>query len=183
MAPLLPSSTLAKRIIETIQERAPEALEATRSVPLGVSHVVARQATVTVTAVPAGGSDSSDSGSRLSGGAIAGIVIGSIAGFLLLWWIVRSCTNLGAPRQQETYREPAWYNDDVVDPRRSRSRRRSHSHSYSHSHHAHTPRQSREIRQVTPVVVDDRVRRPSKTYVYESGGGRRSSRRSSRDYY
>lgn len=173
MAPF-PSSDLARRVIETIQERAPDALEATKSIPLGVSRVVARQATVTVTAVPAG-SDNSDSGNRLSGGAIAGIVIGSIAGFLLLWWIIRSCSNLGRPPQET--REPVWYNDDV-DPRRSRSRRRSHSH---HSHNY--PRQSREIRQVTPVVVDDRVRRPSKTYVYESGGGRRSSRRSSRDYY
>ncbi len=36
----------------------------------------------------------------LSGGAIAGIVIGSIAGFLLLLWIIRSCGNLGAPPQE-----------------------------------------------------------------------------------
>ncbi|SPQ26487.1 4abe07ea-01ea-44a9-b2c2-868aba383669 [Thermothielavioides terrestris] len=54
----------------------------------------------TVTVVSSGPTSSTtdpNETTTLSGGAIAGSVIGSIAGFLLLFWIVRSCTNLGAP--------------------------------------------------------------------------------------
>jgi hypothetical protein len=60
--------------------------------------IVIRQqppATVTVVSTPDGTASSS-----LSPGAIAGIVIGSVLGFLLLLWIWRSCTNLGAPPQE-----------------------------------------------------------------------------------
>ncbi|KAJ9134306.1 hypothetical protein NKR23_g10212 [Pleurostoma richardsiae] len=147
----------------------------TPTTPLGptLASLFRRQTTVTVTAAP---SDSSSSGSHLSGGAIAGIVIGSIVGVLLIIWIIRSCSNLGAPPQERA--EPAWYDD--VNARRSRSRRRSHSANYPQ-------RTSTEMRTVTPVVVADRVRRPSNAYVYESSrsGSKRDrrSRRGSRDYY
>ncbi|KAL2178353.1 uncharacterized protein P884DRAFT_269020 [Thermothelomyces heterothallicus CBS 202.75] len=47
-----------------------------------------------------------DSAKTLSGGTIAGIVIGSIAGFLLLAWIIRSCTNRGGARQSLVRRRP-----------------------------------------------------------------------------
>ncbi|KAI1019787.1 hypothetical protein LB504_009542 [Fusarium proliferatum] len=60
--------------------------------------LVARQNTETVTVTASG--DNGNSAQTLSGGAIAGIVIGSIAGFLLLLWVVRSCLNLGAPPQE-----------------------------------------------------------------------------------
>ncbi|CAH0050340.1 unnamed protein product [Clonostachys solani] len=59
------------------------------------SRVVARQAVTTVTVVAT--NDDCVNCTQLSGGAIAGIVIGSIFGFLLLLWIIRSCFNLGAP--------------------------------------------------------------------------------------
>lgn len=83
--------------------------------------LLARQATVTV--VQSGSSDNSDSGSQLSGGAIAGIVIGSIAGILLLFWIIRSCGNLGAPPQE---RENLYHYKEE-EPARRRHRHRSRS--------------------------------------------------------
>ncbi|KAH6842389.1 hypothetical protein B0I37DRAFT_435791 [Chaetomium sp. MPI-CAGE-AT-0009] len=52
--------------------------------------------TGTITAQPLPSWHPTDA-TTLSGGAIAGIVLGSIAGFLLLLWIIRSCCNLGAP--------------------------------------------------------------------------------------
>lgn len=142
----------------------------------------ARQSTVTVTSA-ADTSDQSASSPNLSGGAIAGIVIGSIAGLLLLWWIFRSCSNLGGPPQEEK-RDAAWY-DDVGAGHRGR-RHRSHSRAHSrgrrgsyYAREVHTPRRSgsREVRTVQPVVYEPR--RPSRTHDKH----RRRSRSEGRAYY
>ncbi|CAH0015925.1 unnamed protein product [Clonostachys rhizophaga] len=76
------------------------------------SRVVARQAVTTVTVVAS--NDDCVNCTQLSGGAIAGIVIGSIAGFLLLLWIIRSCFNLGAPPKE---REKAWLKTARAQPK------------------------------------------------------------------
>ncbi|KAJ3499574.1 hypothetical protein NLG97_g210 [Lecanicillium saksenae] len=67
----------------------------TRTDPLQPRQASSATATVTVTSEP----DSSNSGghSTLTGGAIAGIVIGSVVGVLVLLWVIRSCFNLGGP--------------------------------------------------------------------------------------
>ncbi|KAJ4009718.1 hypothetical protein NW752_009307 [Fusarium irregulare] len=81
--------------------------------------LVSRQTVETVTVTADNGNDAQ----TLSGGAIAGIVIGSIAGFLLLLWVIRSCLNLGAPPQERE----KWYHYKEEPKRhhhhRSRSRR------------------------------------------------------------
>ena len=82
--------------------------------------LVSRQTVATVTVTADNGNDAQ----TLSGGAIAGIVIGSIAGFLLLLWVIRSCLNLGAPPQERE----KWYHYKEEPKRhhhhhRSRSRR------------------------------------------------------------
>ncbi|ROW03677.1 hypothetical protein VMCG_05366 [Cytospora schulzeri] len=114
-----------------------------------------RQSTTTVQ------SDQSSSGSNLSGGAIAGIVIGSIVGFLLLWWIFKSLSNLGAPPQEK--RDPAWYDDVSAKRSRSRHSRRASRGSY-YVQETYPRRSSREVtRVVQPVYVEPR--RPSRTYA------------------
>ncbi|KAK3343186.1 hypothetical protein B0H65DRAFT_540687 [Neurospora tetraspora] len=73
----------------------------------------------TVTVVQADNDNDPDDAQTLSGGAIAGIVIGSIAGLLLLIWIFRSCSNLGAPPTDDKPNGKAWYNGvrDEYPPR------------------------------------------------------------------
>jgi hypothetical protein len=140
----------------------------TKTVPAGPAGVLfTRQSTVTVTAAPAG--DNTSSGSQLSGGAIAGIVVGSIIGFLLLLWIIRSCFNLGAPPGQQ---RDAWYNDL---PRR-------HSHSLRYSQHSSRSRSRRRRSSTRPVVIEEKttrnLRRPDDVLVHDSRRGSRG-----RGYY
>jgi len=150
-------------------------------------------ATVTVTA------GSGNDATTLSGGAIAGIVIGSIAGFLLLAWILRSCMNIGAPPQEREPQRESWvcggpraYGAAATDSKQydgvEPTRRRSHSSQggHRHHHHHHHRRSYPEVAavQTTPVLVrDDRrrsrdystrasrsPRRPDDVYVYDSRG-------------
>ncbi|KAI0466182.1 hypothetical protein F4859DRAFT_498549 [Xylaria cf. heliscus] len=133
--------------------------EATRTIPQAITKILAsRQATTTVIA-DGGGSSSNN----LSGGAIAGIVIGSIAGFLLLWWIVRSCGILGRPAIWGAAYEPdnekppphmSTYHASTPYARRSHSR---HSHRSHHHHHSRSPRR---VEVVQPVAYDTRGRSP-----------------------
>ncbi|KAK4098450.1 hypothetical protein N658DRAFT_561135 [Parathielavia hyrcaniae] len=125
-------------------------LHPTRTLPPLLLHN--RQATTTTTVTPTSTNtaviivtdgtvdttdDDPDDASTLSGGAIAGIVLGSIAGFLLLVWIIRSCTNLGAPPGDRAVPGRPWYGGvrDEYPPRhrddgdRGRSTGRSRSHS------------------------------------------------------
>lgn len=122
-----------------------------------------------------------DDASTLSGGAIAGIVIGSIAGLLLLIWIFRSCSNLGAPPTDDKPNGKAWYDGvrgeepprHIGGVRHSRSRsRHSHSRHRGHSHHRSHSRKS-SMREV-PVVVAEPA------YVYDDRRGRSGRRSRSR---
>lgn len=146
--------------------------------------------TVTVVSTTSTSTNSDDSdpnaAKTLSGGAIAGIVIGSIAGFLLLVWIIRSCTNLGAPPGGDAVPGRPWYGSvkDEYPPRhvRGRSRGRSgsrhshyehyehHGHHHGHHHHGGSRSRSRRVsvvdavpvQEVAPVVVRDERRRSSR---------------------
>ena len=128
--------------------------------------VVRRQdAPATVTVI----SQSNSGGANLSGGAIAGIVIGSVLGVLLILWIIRSCFNLGSPPQdrEKLYRD--------VPPRRR------------HSHRSHSRRAS-SISAPPPVFIHEsrsrsRSRRPSATYVYTADKQRGRSGRRHHDGY
>ncbi len=144
----------------------------TRTSPLDLVGIIARQnapaATVTVTADPTPTSttvvvtenDSSSGGGGGGGlgtGAIIGIVIGTIVGILLIWWIIKSCSKPAPPPDSD---RQGWY-DDGRTRHRSRSRHSHHSHHGHHHHHRHrssTPR---------PVVLEEKYvpRRPSATYV------------------
>ena len=165
----------------------------TKTLAIEPSELRIRQAppTVTVTSDPGNGM------TTLSGGAIAGIVIGSIVGFLLLLWIIRSCMNLGAPPQEREswvrvlgYRDldntliESQYHD--VEPKRHRSRS-----THGHHHHHHHRRSHPEVVTVqsTPVVIRDErrrsrnydvrtsrsPRRPDEVYVHDANGRARGS--------
>ena len=106
--------------------------------------------TVTVTAVPTSESDNGrSSGTTLDGGAIAGSVIGSIAGFVLICWVLRSFFGIGSPISTLS-----GYDSSLPEKDYYRTRRR---HRRSSSSRVASPR---------PVVVRgrqhrDRTRRPA----------------------
>lgn len=177
----------------------------TPTLPL-LSHLLPRQnapaATVTVYADPPAttivttdsGSDSDSGGGGLDTGAIVGIVIGTIVGLLLIWWIVRSLSgnNKTAAPAPDTDRQ-GWYDDRAGAVHGRTSSRHSHRRSRSGDHHRSHRHHSRH-RSSTPrpvVVVDDKQlygepRRPSGAYVVPMGEVRRSrSQRRSRSpgYY
>lgn len=166
-------------------------VEPTATTPQAASRVVlARQATTTIVT---GGTVVATDANVLSGGAIAGIVIGSILGFLLICWIIRACMNWGRPNSWGTTFEPAhekprsrsrrgetYYHHETHGPRRSHSR---------HSHHR-SPRRSTEVRdvyysrQVTPQRVASRGRSPQAppaVYQVRPETNARESRRKSRN--
>lgn len=138
-----------------------------------------QQATVTVvpptvTVIRETGGGGGGGGAGLSGGAIAGIVIGSVIGVLLLIWIVRSCFNLGAPPQERE----KWYRD--APPAH-------HHRSHSRSHHRSTSRRGSGVGVPPAIYVQQsssrsRSRQPSARYVNPDERGRSGKRRSG-SYY
>lgn len=110
------------------------------------TRVLPRQETVTVTSE----SDDSDS---LGGGAIAGIVVGSIVGFFLLIWVIWSCMRLGAPPSRGGMGEADY------SPERHGSYSPHQHHHHRRHHRRHPRREVREYRTTTPVVVNNGRRR------------------------
>ena len=172
----------------------------TPTLPQGVTRLLLNRqdqptTTVIIDADPPNNDGASGSTSNnLDGGAIAGIVIGTVVGILLLWWIIRACTQ---PRDRPDPGRQGWYDDTTVPPVRPRSRSRStgrhHHHHYDHHHHSssrrsgsrhHSRRRSSTPR---PVMVEERYAagvpvRPAAAY-YAPAKGRRSRSRSQGRYY
>ncbi|KXJ86241.1 hypothetical protein Micbo1qcDRAFT_168532 [Microdochium bolleyi] len=182
MAPLQYLEAVRSAIIEHVVEPTTTTLQAATRV------VAARQVTTTIVSEPV----VVDNG--LSGGAIAGIVIGSIAGFLLICWIIRACMNWGRPGEWGTTFEPDHekparrrrgpdyrYHHETHGGHRSRSR---------HSHHSHrSPRRSVEMRDVyyaretQPQRMPSRGRSPREppaVYQVRPEANARDARRASR---
>ncbi|KAK4119107.1 hypothetical protein N657DRAFT_637523 [Parathielavia appendiculata] len=99
----------------------------TPTLPQGLTRLLARQeATTTAATTVVVASDSntgSSSNNGLDGGAIAGIVIGTIVGILIIWWIIKSCTKPSKPdASRQGWRPSATYVYPAAEGRRSRSR-------------------------------------------------------------
>ncbi|OLN94202.1 hypothetical protein CCHL11_02826 [Colletotrichum chlorophyti] len=161
MAPVTKAAGLFSELAAQLAPRsaAPDTTTApTKTLPPALRNVLPRQV-VTVTSTP-GDTGQSASDNNLSGGAIAGIVIGSIAGFLLLLWIIRSCGMWSSPDNLAN-KEPA-YDDRRYRGRSPGSRHRRH---HSHRYHHETSRSRRpsieinEVRYAAQPVYEKR--RPS----------------------
>ncbi len=102
-------------------------------------------------------------------GTVVGIVLGSVAGFLLILWIIYTCMNFANTRGATTYDEETVVRRRSRSPRSSRrspprspsrhapSRSRSRSEVIEVSRHRSPPR--RETRRET-VILEERVRPP-----------------------
>ncbi|KAL8660217.1 MAG: hypothetical protein Q9226_000019 [Calogaya cf. arnoldii] len=98
-------------------------------------------------------------------GTVVGIVLGSVAGFLLILWLIYTCVNFNAARGVSTYEEEAVVRRRSRSPRSSRrspsrhapSRSRSRSEVIEVSRHRSPPR--RETRRET-VIMEERSRPP-----------------------
>lgn len=102
-------------------------------------------------------------------GTVVGIVLGSVAGFLLILWIIYTCINFANTRGATTYEEETVVRRRSRSPRSSRrspprspsrhapSRSRSRSEVIEVSRHRSPPR--RETRRET-VIMEERVRPP-----------------------
>ncbi|KAK3688500.1 hypothetical protein B0T22DRAFT_155442 [Podospora appendiculata] len=114
------------------------------------ARIVSRQSTTTIPSLY---------GSLNSGpdpGTVAGIVLGSVAGFILLLWLLYTCINMGNPEVAESSVGTASYV--------------SRKHRHSHHHHHHRPHgETVEIRATSrsgppagaTIIVEERERRPS----------------------
>lgn len=100
-----------------------------------------------------------------SAGTVVGIVLGSVAGFLLILWLIYTCVNFNATRAVSTYEEETVVRRRSRSPRSSRrspsrhapSRSRSRSEVIEVSRHRSPPR--RETRRET-VIMEERSRPP-----------------------
>ncbi|KAI1375476.1 hypothetical protein F4677DRAFT_138968 [Hypoxylon crocopeplum] len=175
MAPLLPAPA-SDGSVGRILARELSHITPTRTLPDVISKVISARQQGTTTVVAQSNGESSQT---LSGGAIAGIVIGSIAGFLLLLWIIRSCTNFRNPAVWGDTFEP----DNEKPPsthhygHSTRYPRETHGHR-SRSRHSHrSPRRTSVVSVTRPVYVEPtRGRSPrAPPQAYYSDGMRRSS--------
>lgn len=142
----------------------PALLKATRTLSQAPSKVLPRQV-VTTTIVA---NNDPDDAATLSDGAIAGIVIGSIVGFLILLWIIRSCINLAHPG---IWGQTFGASTEKVDEPDYHEHRHHHHHRHrSHSRHSSYGGRSPRRRSTSrPVYVHEqtvtrRLRTPSPVY-------------------
>ncbi|KAF3069726.1 hypothetical protein GL218_07995 [Daldinia childiae] len=188
MAPVLPAPATDGSSIGRILARELEHINPTRTLPEAISKVLTarQQSTTTVIAQTDG-----ESTHTLSGGAIAGIVIGSIVGFLILLWVIRSCINYRNPGAWGTTFEPD--NEKPASSHRhhnsTRYPRETHGHRSRSRHSHHSPRRTSIVSVTRPVYVEQHrsrsPRAPPATYYSDGRDYRRSSdvRRHSRGHY
>lgn len=115
----------------------------TSTIPQDATTVLPREETVTVTIVA---QPIYEDGNEMSGGVIAGIVISSIFGFILICWIIWVLT-------RRRWSDDEYYYHEERSP---------HGHHHHHHHHGRGRSRSTTIR----------VRAPSQVYMSEA---RRSS--------
>ncbi|KAK0715761.1 hypothetical protein B0H67DRAFT_249920 [Lasiosphaeris hirsuta] len=105
-----------------------------------------------------------------SPGTIVGITLGSVAGFILVLWLIYMCINLGNPGIAESSSVGS-----VV-----RSSKHHHRHSHRRSRHGGSGSATAEVRRTTTthpatIIVEDRVRPMAERVVVEESRRRRSS--------
>ncbi|KAL9128317.1 MAG: hypothetical protein Q9217_002972 [Psora testacea] len=189
--------SLLSSAINHLAERAPpsELLPPTKTLkPRSLASVLRRQqvtVTASTTANPIIPATYSGLNTGPSPGEVVGIVFGSVAGFLLLLWLIYTCFSMGASAVGQS----SVVEEEVVVRRRSRSPRPSpSSHSRSEVIEESRTRERTRSRSRTPprressrreTVIIEEIRRPSRpppddiVEVTEEHSPIRTSRRSS----
>ncbi|KAI1874772.1 uncharacterized protein JN550_002201 [Neoarthrinium moseri] len=88
-------------------------------------------------------------------GTVVGIVLGSVAGFILVLWLIYTCVNLGNPRNTVVETASVGGTASVVTRKSRKHRRRSH-----HSHSRSPRRETVEVRRterIVPVPGPERI--------------------------
>jgi len=151
MAPLqtIAASGFGDGVFGRLAQRSPAPINPTRTLVEMASRVVARQQPTTTVVT----TNTGTTGKTRTPGQIAGIVIGSVVGFLLLLWIIRSCANMSKPAQ--------W--GSTFEPEREREKPASYGYPSSHRHRSHSRHSHRSPRRssvVRPIIVEQRGRSP-----------------------
>ncbi|KAK6853231.1 hypothetical protein PG995_010043 [Apiospora arundinis] len=147
--------SLAQRFASHLPIESPDNDTPTRTINLAsrITKLIPRLATG-VSTVPEGYGHSP---SGPEPGVVVGIVLGSIAGFLLLLWLIYTCVNLGNGRRTNIIveTEGSMVSDSVVT-RKSRKHRRSHR-THSRSRSVGGRRETIEIREQRVNVPTERI--------------------------
>ena len=151
----------------------------TRTTPIArtLASLLRRQVTVTATAQPIIPATYAGLGTGLDPGNIVGIVFGSVAGFLLVLWLIYTCFGLNSPQGQSSVVEEVIRRRSRSPSRRARSSPRRPSPRSRHVASSvasesvvvmeetrtreRTPPRRSPSRRAETIIVEETIRRPS----------------------
>ncbi|ORY63179.1 uncharacterized protein BCR38DRAFT_485945 [Pseudomassariella vexata] len=172
MAPLISPRSLARDLLLDLATHSPFHSATRQSTPTRppttltlrsvASRLIIPRLATDVTTVPEGYGRTRNGPDA---GTVVGIVLGSVAGFLLVLWLIYTLVNLGNPKVTV---ETASVGTASVVTRKSRHKKRKSHHSHSHSHGSPVRRETVEVRRERIVVDPPPPPRPDRIVVEET---------------